>query len=90
MAPSIRSLAVELKVNRNTVALALHELMLEGFLLPRPGGVSVISDAASLQARESVDLMRRRFSEAVALARRGGLNWEEIHEAMRAVRRKEP
>lgn len=76
--PSIRSLAVELKVNPNTVARAFRELALEGFLESHRGGGNFIAAGAIRQARDGLSDIRAGLKEAVRLSRRGGLSWPEI------------
>ncbi|PKL78512.1 MAG: GntR family transcriptional regulator [Candidatus Melainabacteria bacterium HGW-Melainabacteria-1] len=48
--PTIRELALQLRVNPNTVAKAIRELEREGVLVTRVGKGSFVSDAAPAQA----------------------------------------
>lgn len=82
-APSIRTLAVELKVNPNTVARAFRELVLEGFLESRRGGGNFIAQAAQQRAKAGLHEVKASLREALTLARRGGLGWKDIEEVVR-------
>lgn len=50
--PSIRELAVELRINRNTAAKAYQQLEAEGIIETRPGQGSAVSAGASPWSRE--------------------------------------
>ncbi|MFA6583546.1 MAG: GntR family transcriptional regulator [Elusimicrobiaceae bacterium] len=81
-APSVRSLAVSLKINPNTVARALRELAQEGFLDSRRGGGNYVSESAPALVKDGLAGARADFLESVKLARRGGLPWVEIDGAV--------
>lgn len=89
-APSIRALAVRLKVNPNTVARAYRELAVEGFFEGRRGEGNVISASALRKIPTAAAELREGLSEAVRHARRGGLGWDEIDSVMKEARREEP
>ena len=89
-APSIRTLALSLKVNPNTVARAFRELVSEGILEPRRGDGNYISDAARRQAKDGLSRVREEFAESVRGARRAGLPWPDIEVAVARVRKEEP
>lgn len=72
-APSVRSLAVALRVNPNTVARALRELADEGLIETRRGGPSVIA-----KAKPVLDEAFTRLRQAVEQARASGLSWAQI------------
>jgi GntR family transcriptional regulator len=88
-APSVRGLAASLKVNPNTVARALRELALEGFLESRRGDGSYIAAAAKRQMQQGLDAAREALGEAVRSARRGGLDWRAIELEMKKLRAEE-
>lgn len=88
-APTVRGLAASLRVNPNTVARALRELSLDGFIETRRGEASVISTAAPKAAAQGIPAVLLRFEEAVTLARRAGLGFEAMQEAMRKAKREE-
>jgi GntR family transcriptional regulator len=89
-APSIRALAVRLKVNPNTVARAYRELTAEGFFDSRRGEGNVISAAALRKVPTAAAELREGLCEAVRHARRGGLGWDDIESVMKQARREEP
>ncbi len=88
-APSVRGLAAALKVNPNTVARALRELALEGFIESRRGEIGTIAARAPERAAAGVDAALRRLRESVLQGRRGGLTWRQVLDAVREVRRRE-
>jgi GntR family transcriptional regulator len=89
-APSIRGLAETLKVNPNTVARAVRELVVEGVLDARRGEGTVVADGAPRMARSGLDDLRGRLREDLRQARRGGLSWNDVEAAVREARREEP
>ena len=89
-APSIRALAVRLKVNPNTVARAYRELTAEGFFESRRGEGSVISASAVRRLPGNMAELHEGLAESLRHARRGGLGWPEIEAVMKEVRREEP
>ena len=88
-APSVRVLAGELRVNPNTVARALRELVEEGVLEARRGeGCFVAAQAA----RRSADARRQaaeNLKTALELAARSGLSRREIEEIARRTAKEE-
>lgn len=89
-APSIRGLAETLKVNPNTVARAVRELVLEGVLDARRGEGTVVADSAPRMAHSGLDDVRGRLRESLRQARRGGLSWSDVEAAVREIRKEEP
>lgn len=85
-APSIRTLAVRLCVNPNTVARAYRELTLEGFFEAKRGEGNTISLSAVHSAQNSMDHLRGRVLEALRQVRRGGLSWQEIEAVLEQVK----
>ena len=88
-APSVRGLAQSLRVNPNTVARALRELSAEGFLEPRRGEGSTISASAQRHARNGLEELRRSLEDALELAQRGGLSWQDIETLVQKAKRGE-
>jgi len=88
-APSVRALAASLKVNPNTVARALRELALEGFLDTRRGEGSVVAEDAVKRAKDGLRDARGLLLEALRLARRGGLPWDEVDALIKECRKGE-
>lgn len=89
-APTVRGLAETLKVNPNTVARAVRELVLEGVFEARRGEGSVVAQSAQRKAQDGLDGVRERLRESLRQARRGGLGWSEVDAAVRDARREEP
>lgn len=88
--PTVRGLAETLKVNPNTVARAVRELVIEGVLETRRGEGTVVADAAPRKAQSGLDGVRGRLRESLRQARRGGLSWSDVEAAVREARREEP
>jgi GntR family transcriptional regulator len=91
--PSVRELAVALRVNPNTVARAYRELEYEGLIESRQGdGTFVSAQAPRLRQRERERLVNRAMDEAVAQALEAGLTEAEVRELvqqrLQAVSRK--
>jgi len=61
--PRVRELAVELRVNPNTVARAFRELQAEGLLVARQGSGTFVSEDAAEVSREQ---QREALAEMVA------------------------
>ncbi|MDD5629806.1 MAG: GntR family transcriptional regulator [Elusimicrobia bacterium] len=89
-APSIRALAVRLRVNPNTVARAYRELGAEGFFESRRGEGNVIAASALERLSGGMRELRGGLAESLRHARRGGLGWPEIEAVLKEVRREEP
>ncbi|MBI3565671.1 MAG: GntR family transcriptional regulator [Elusimicrobia bacterium] len=88
-APSVRGLAETLKVNPNTVARAVRELVAEGVLESRRGEGTVVAASAPRRAKDGLDAARGALTEALRMARRAGLDWTDIKEAARRARRED-
>jgi GntR family transcriptional regulator len=89
-APSIRDLAETLKVNPNTVARAVRELVLEGVLETRRGEGTLVAAAAPRKAQDGLAEARRSLREALRQAKRSGLDWTEIVATARRTEKEEP
>ena len=89
LAPSVRGLAVQLKVNPNTVARAFRELAQEGFFESKRGDGSYVADDAGKQTEKGLAQARAGLSEALRQARRGGLEWSDIEKTVRKERESE-
>jgi len=86
-APSVRNLAVELKVNPNTVAKAFRELVIEGILESRKGEGNYISNEGKKKATGGFDSLRTGLHEAIMHAHRGGLPWDDIEKVVRETKK---
>lgn len=82
--PSVRHLAVELRVNPNTVAQAYRELERQGVVHVRRGQGTYASDAGRNGADRHA-LARQVAARALRDAHRNGLDAEELIEAIRAA-----
>ena len=64
--PSVRELAVELRLNPNTIARAYRELDREGIVYKQRGrGVFVSAEAAAICRRERKRIINERLSDAI-------------------------
>jgi GntR family transcriptional regulator len=82
--PPIRTLAVRLRVNPNTVARAYRELEMAGVVLKRSTAGTYISDAGSpLARRERLRIVTERIDALIAEARQLGFNNDEIMDLLR-------
>lgn len=81
--PSVRQLATELRLNPNTTARALRGLEREGLIRAIRGiGTVVTDEAADLAVPLAKQALRRELSAAVEIARRMGLGWKELRNAL--------
>ncbi|HEX3557932.1 MAG TPA: GntR family transcriptional regulator [Pyrinomonadaceae bacterium] len=84
--PSVRQLAVELKVNPNTVARAYLDLEIEGVIYKRQGhGTFVSGQGVEMSKRERRKTVGRHLEKAVVEAVHLGLDEEEMREAFDAA-----
>lgn len=80
--PSVRQLAVELRVNPNTVSQAYRELEREGMVHVRRGQGTYVSET-NLNGTERRALARDVATRALRDAHRNGLGVDELIEAIR-------
>jgi GntR family transcriptional regulator len=80
--PTVRALAVQLKVNANTVARVYRDLQNKGFLvLERGVGTFVASDLPESQlARTDLRKIRSKTKRLVGLCQKVGLSLGELHQ----------
>ena len=78
--PTVKGLAMELKLNPNTVARVYRDLEREGIIATAPGRGSFVSQNGALdQARRAaLDVAGRTTDEAIREARSLGVTHEEI------------
>jgi GntR family transcriptional regulator len=73
--PSIREVAVQARINRNTVAKVYGELEREGVVYSRPGQGSFISDRGSaLSQKAQANHLQEKLDEVLAQARLFGFS----------------
>ena len=82
--PTVKSLALELTVNPNTVARVYRELERDGVIDTSPGRGSFVSPgSAGVEVRRAVtDVARAAFEGAIREAKSLGLSREETQELM--------
>jgi GntR family transcriptional regulator len=81
--PTVRSLAVDLSVNLNTVARAYKELEIRGVLATQQGtGTFVSSQEVTRDEVERRRLLHQLLDDFLARAAREGLSLEEIRQAL--------
>lgn len=85
--PSIRTLAVTLRVSVITVKRAYEELESEGVIVTRHGRGSFVADRAALASDLQEQKLDEHLAEAANLARLLGLNDEDLLTRLRRVRR---
>jgi GntR family transcriptional regulator len=79
--PPIRTLAVQLLINPNTVARAYRELELAGIVTKRRTAGTYVSDTTSrLARRERLKIVSERIDALLAEARQMSIDTEELME----------
>ena len=80
--PSLRALAMQIKVNPNTVQRAYEELSREGLIYTQRGKGLFVSNEAKTDARtQARRAVRRSFEEGIRAGSAAGMKAEEIQEA---------
>ena len=83
--PTLRALARELGVNRNTVSRAYSELEREGVIMTNHGGGSRVGpELPKMSARERKARLAQAVDALLAEARRLSLSEAELHRALTA------
>jgi len=77
--PTIRDVAVQARVNRNTVSRAYLELEHQGLVRPRQGsGVYVTDDGPTLEREERIRLLKRLTDDLVVEAFHHRISTDEV------------
>jgi GntR family transcriptional regulator len=78
--PSVRNLAIELRVNPNTVSKAYNELEREGMIFTRRGEGTFISERMQdIKSISQLDMLREKINESVEIARKFDIAREQVH-----------
>ena len=81
--PSIRLLAKELRISVITTKRAYEDLEADGFITTMPGrGSFVAPQNPALHREQALTQVEEALSQAIAAARRGGVNLEEVTETL--------
>jgi GntR family transcriptional regulator len=84
--PTVRQLAVDLKVNPNTVVRAYRELELTGILTTRQGrGTFLTNEAVKQNEAERGQKLDRLVGEIVTRAGREGFTVQEVQQRLESV-----
>lgn len=79
--PSLRALAIELKVNPNTVQRAYDEMDRQGMIRSRRGVGMFVAERGARSARgRAEESVHAAFSQAIATARSANLSTQRIHD----------
>ncbi len=77
--PTVRALAVELKINANTVARVYRDLQNDGVLtLERGIGTRVADTSPSVVPKADLRQLEKKAAEIIALARGAGMTPSEV------------
>ena len=85
--PSIRQLAIEIRVSVITVKRAYLELEREGVIVTRHGKGSFVADGAQLSTEEPERELDEHLAAAVRIARLLGLSDEQLATRLRQLER---
>lgn len=81
--PSIRGLARDLRISVITTKRAYEDLEAAGFITTMPGrGSFVAPQNPALHREQALTQVEEALSQAIAAARRGGVNLEEVTETL--------
>ena len=81
--PSIRALARDLRISVITTKRAYEDLEAAGFITTMPGrGSFVAPQNPALHREQALTQVEEALSQAIAAARRGGVNLEDVTETL--------
>jgi GntR family transcriptional regulator len=81
--PSVRALAVELKIHPNTAHKVVQHLIQERWLEVRPGVGTVVAEPPEARAGDKQRLLGAEIEALVVEAKRVGLDLDEVTDAVR-------
>lgn len=79
--PSVRSLAVELSINPNTIQKAYAALEQQGFIYSVKGRVNYVADCSGLREQKKQELFCK-FRQYISYGREIGISKEEYQEVL--------
>jgi len=82
--PSVRALAVDLKIHPNTAHKVIQHLIQERWLEVRPGIGTVVAEPPKARAGDRKRLMKEEVDQLVVEAKRVGAGLDEVIEAIEA------
>lgn len=82
--PSVRSLAVELSINPNTIQKAYHELEVSGYIYTVKGRGNFVRSNDSLAKKRRDDLLAE-LKEKIVTCKEAGVTLKEIRESINEV-----
>ena len=80
--PSVRSLAVKLSINPNTIQRAYNELENDGYIYSVPGKGNFVSPDVR-QDEERIKELKKKLIEILAELKYLGIKYEELEELIR-------
>jgi GntR family transcriptional regulator len=84
--PSLRTMAVEIHVNPNTVQRAYDELEREGLIYPQRGKGLFVAEHGAVSAQiQAGDGVRRALDEALQAGQAAGMTLEQVREIFNAA-----
>ena len=82
--PSVRQLAVDLKIHPNTAHKAVQHLIHEGWLEVRPGIGTIVAKPPAARSADRRRLLGQEVEQLVVEAKRVGLDLDDVIEAVQA------
>jgi len=82
--PSVRTLAMDLKIHPNTAHKVIQHLIQERWLEVRPGIGTVVAEPPKARAGDRKRLMKEEVDQLVVEAKRVGAGLDEVIEAIEA------
>ena len=84
--PSVRSLAVDLSINPNTIQRAYAELERQGYVYSIKGKGSFVAEQnPEMHREEALRQVEGHLQNAIDAARRGGIAPEEVRETLNVL-----